>query len=214
MPDKFFLDSSRKEVDHKRILLVEGKDDAYFFEKLLQLKSANPEDVAIIATGGKTELKKSLIQLMKQSPFVRGNVLCLAIVQDADQSGANTLGNIQNDLQSVALPAPPHGVFQNGPLSVGIFVLPSASEEGDLEKVCLETVATKPRLHLTKQFFEQIQSRFGTLDRSHKRLAAIYLACSMEETKGVGRAFQKTTVFDCHHHCLNDINSFLDAFLQ
>jgi hypothetical protein len=210
-----FFSTSKGAVDREKVLFVEGEDDAFFFDKLLDLKGADPNTVGIVYLHGKYKLDENIGIFKRTRLFQEGRPRKLAIVLDADASGQNALADVQRILRTHGLPAPNHGAFEQraGSPDIGILIIPSVESDGDLEKICLGTLGDDPRLVRIEEFQEEYQQSFGRLDRIYKRRAAIFLACSKAETRGVGRAFQSSNLFDHGHQSLDEIKSFLDRFL-
>lgn len=208
-----YFDGPKGRNDRPKLLVVEGQDDAHFFDKLLTDAAADPSQIGIIYTGGTGGLERELALLAKSRPFIEGRITKIGIVQDADADPAAKINSIHAALQSIGFPSPGHGAFQAvGPLTVGVFLLPNALVQGDLELVCLSTVEATDKAQRVVAYFDGMDADYGPFDRKYKRQAFIYLACVDTETRGVGHAFSEG-VFDSDHQSLIDVKNFVTAMV-
>lgn len=211
----YFADA-KSGIDKDFVLLVEGQDDAHFVDALLEDLGADPHRTGVLYIKGKDKLSENLKNLKKSRPFLLGKIRRVAIIRDADTSGAEALQSIQNALRDFDLAMPNHADFAQAPDSpdIGIFILPSDQTDGDLERVCLTTLGSDERLAYVRDFLRRVQERFGALDRMHKREAMAYFSAVPVETRGVGWAFRKTDLFDRAHSSLDPLKDFLRRFIS
>jgi hypothetical protein len=85
--------------------------DAHFFDALLDDMEADPQRIGIAYLNGKDALEANLDSLVKTSAFVQKQMRKLAIVWDADASGAVSLKAVQSALQARGFPSPDHGLI-------------------------------------------------------------------------------------------------------
>jgi hypothetical protein len=209
-------DQSRRRFARPRVLLVEGQDDCYFFDSLLQEIGADPTRVGMRSIKGIDDLANQVAVLVRDTDFVRGVIQRYAIICDSDQSPNNALNRVAAALVASNQPVPAHATFTPAPqggAEVGVFLLPSNVVDGDLERVCLDTIPTDLKLIATQQFLTQVQQTFGPLDKRYKRLARIFLSICDTETFGVGRTFALGGVFDRTHPSLDPLRTFLQMFV-
>jgi hypothetical protein len=213
-PSGRFFDGAKGRSDREMVLMVEGQDDAFFFDVLLQQVGADPDRVGLVYIEGKTNLEMNIADLTKSRAFVTRRTRKYAIVVDSDNLPARTIHEVHQALTRNDQPTPGHAAFQASAqgVEVGIFLIPSETEDGDLEKLCLATLGDAPLLRLGRDFLEQVNRDFGPLPSLNKSLAAIYLACRREDTRGVGLAFSQG-IFNRDHACLEPVRHFLRAFI-
>ncbi|WP_342637437.1 DUF3226 domain-containing protein [Rhizobium jaguaris] len=158
-------------------------------------------------------IEKSLQSLVKSRPYQEGRIVKIAAIRDADVNPTDATGMMHRAFQSVGWPQPAPGTFEGGQnIEVGLFVVPSSDQSGDLERLCLATVADVAKAQSVTQFYAQMDATYGPLDRPYKRQCAIYLACTNVETRGPGQAFS-IGVFDRQHGVLEPLKQFLTLFL-
>jgi hypothetical protein len=121
------------------ILIVEGKEDKFFFEallKYLQITSIQVEPI-----GGKTQLARNLLELRGQAEFDT-IVKTLAVVRDADDNPEGAFQSVCGALKNANLSVPTHHLQFTADLpQTGVLILPSITKMGALEDVCLAAIA-------------------------------------------------------------------------
>lgn len=213
-PSGRYFSGPKERSDREMVLMVEGQDDAFFFDALLEQVGAVPDRVGLVYIQGKTNLGMNIADLIKSRAFVTRHTRKYAIVVDSDDVPASTIQEVHRALTVNGQPTPGHAAFQAGAqgVVVGIFLVPSEREDGDLEKLCLASLGDEPLLRLARDFLAQVNRDFGPLPSLYKSLAQIYLACRPEDTRGVGRAFRQG-IFNRDHACLEPVRNFLRAFI-
>lgn len=208
MPPAVYFDGPNRRSNRSRILIVEGEDDAKFFDHLLSDINADPDRVGIVYIRGKDNLLENLKLLAKSPSYVKGEIAKIAIVRDSDENPQAQLQSINSVMRAIGWPNfESLGFKTQGNTSYGVFLLPE-TEPGDLERVCLDTISGHKKLGLVREFYDNIIESFGALDRPYKRQASIFLACSSVETRGVGSAFA-LGLFDKNHESLGNLRNFL-----
>jgi hypothetical protein len=183
------------------LLVVEGKDEGLFFEAVLR-EYLHLSDIQVLPIGGKTNLGQNLKALKNDPNFPQ--VTALAIVRDADYAatGAAVTAAVQSfdairgalTAPGVLLPCPAaHGQFAAGPPRVGVFVMPNGLDDGMLETLCLQAVATAAEFHCLEDYFTCLQGH-GVVPipkNLHKARAHAWLSSRPEPDLRVGEAAQK-----------------------
>jgi hypothetical protein len=177
-----------------RLLIVEGADDAYFFDAILADVGASPASTGIVYLNGKDELKNEFGPFIKSAPFKHGAVNTYAIVKDADRNPGAAITEAHAILRAHGEPEPPPATFVPAPAGrvgrVGLLILPSATEPGDLEEVCLRTVAGGALTDRVDVFLTETEAAGGVIDYLSKRKVQTYLANKHGELcRGPGRGF-------------------------
>ncbi len=129
-------------IERDNLLLVEGKDELYFFKALLTHISI--EDIQIIEVGGKDKFKDEFPALLLSPNF--SAVKKYGIVRDADNNADNTFQSVTDMLNrhNQPIPTAPGEIISSNKITTGIFIMPGNSEEGMLEDLCLSTVTSHP----------------------------------------------------------------------
>lgn len=206
----FFDDKKGRE--RRTVLLVEGKDDASFFDHMFLHLGSDATVVGVSEISGKDKLAANILALSKSRPFLNGTVENVGVIIDADSNPAAALSNVHQSLNSVGWGTPQHGNFAGASPRVGIFVLPSFGATGDLEQLCLDTIPDDPRKVSAELYFNGADAQFGPFNHQSKRRAAIFLTLVHEETRGVGRAFTQG-VFNENHPSLDSLKDFLQQLV-
>jgi 5S rRNA maturation endonuclease (ribonuclease M5) len=78
------------------VIICEGKDDAYFIDKLCTEIGADVERVGVVYSSGGTNIEQEVDLLMKSSSFVAGTTERVIIIRDSDSDGPKNLsrGNV------------------------------------------------------------------------------------------------------------------------
>ena len=130
------------DVTSDSLILVEGIDDAKFVDAFL--KGMGKGGVQIAEVKGVPGFR----------PFVTGTLIRAAnfsmlqklfLVRDADQNVGAAFQSIQSILRQANLPSPaqPWQSIQQGQLTVSVAILPDESSEGNLEDLCIRSIADK-----------------------------------------------------------------------
>jgi len=143
-------DQSNIELPH--LLLVEGIDDANFFEAILNTLSLN--DVEIWPIGGGRDFKKRLGVLRKLSGFER--VISIGVIRDADTNPTAAFDSVTEAIRENGLSAPAsYGCRSTETPIVSIMILPNGiSSTGMLESLCLKAIENDPAMQCINSFFD------------------------------------------------------------
>lgn len=214
MPSIYFDQSKPKDRLRKKTLVVEGIDDAYFADRILAFEQASADEVGIVILGGIGNLTANLRDLVKSRLYVTREIQDVAVLRDADYDPAASLTDLTTALTANELPFQALGNFveYDGGRHAGAYMLPSDGTEGNLESVLLEAVADDPRRQWVTELFERVQGVHGVLDRRHKRLMQLYLACLPVDCRGPGRAYHLQAL-PTNEVVLDPLRGFIRAFL-
>ena len=183
MPPKdiFHFDN---EVVSDVLLLVEGIEDARFCNAILC--SLKRKDVQISYVKGKDNFRPFLTKLLvKSRGFSR--LRRLGIVRDADKDASSTLQSLRGALQDAKLPAPqrPWRAAEEGGLAVSLAILPDESSVGNLEDLCLRSLADSPEYACVDQYVRCRES-FGAQisdNRASKSMVYTYLSVGKDSAE-------------------------------
>ena len=146
-------------ISKANLLVVEGHDDALFFNALA--KHLNLGDIQFLPIGGKTKLRENLRVLAISPGF--SDVASLTIVRDADDNPKGAFQSVQDALKSAALPSPekPFERYGQEP-QVMVMILPEEGKAGALEDLCLNSVADDSIIRLFQVSMRATKRQFKT----------------------------------------------------
>lgn len=198
-------------LEKRNLLLVEGKDEINFFEKLLK-KLGFIDQIQVIEIGGVERMSGMLAALTLMPNFE--SVRSIGIVRDADDSVAGAEQSVRSILTQLNLPETTnHNSFTQGDLldlKIGVFIMPGEDVDGTmLEDLCLKTVENQPYLPLIENYLSELEE-VGLQLPSNKAKAKvqIYLASQKRIVHSLGLGAQRG-YWDFEHICLEDLKVFL-----
>lgn len=177
------------------LIVVEGKDEKLFLEKLLdQMGLRGITDVRDVE--GKDHFRTKIPALLKMTGFDE-NVKSLAIIRDADDNADAAFQSIQSIMRRAECepPAVMNEFQEGGDRKVGIFIMPGDSERGMLEDLCLRTVSDHPAMKCVDSFVSCIQGLEQPPNEVHlSKVKVVAFLAAMPElaiTNAVGRGAMK-----------------------
>jgi hypothetical protein len=195
------------EITESRLVLVEGYDEVVLISKYL--KRAGIVGVHVWESGGKDKFEPYLNGLVTTvSGFDR--VKTLGIIRDADDDPASAFASIRNTLRKCQLPFPTRpSEFATGKIEVGVFIVPSGTETGCLEGLCLASRADVPALRCVESFFDCVKTDTAHTGNSLlKAKCQVYMATHPDLPYRAGIAALKG-VWDLDHPCFTQLGAFL-----
>ena len=201
-----------KSIEKKKILFVEGQDEIYFFESLLEKKGI--DDVQIIYTGGKEKFAIELPAKKNLPGF--DDVTSLAVIHDADMDVQSTFQSICSTLRNNDLKCPQKlSSFVSSSPRVGVFVIPDGKSRGKLESLCLSTVKSKGIINCVDSFIECVTQESRSSGSSYKKpkdfdkaRCRAFLAAMERDTPALGIA-AKRGYWDFNSKKLDPLLDFL-----
>ena len=211
-----YFSKSNARQDSSCLIIVEGKDDALFVSALLEDMQADPSQVGIVEVEGNANFPSRLKGFLKSSSFTQGKNKSIAIICDADGSPEKVAEKLNGVLVNSGQPSLSLGVHTFNPNGVrlGLFAMPNCVECGDLEKLCLDTVAGSNLELEAESFIRAAEVHSANLAQSmngsrHKRKAQVFLAAIPEGiVRGAGQGYAKG-YFDSGHQALEPLRNFL-----
>ncbi len=159
------------EINKKKIIGVEGKDEINFFEALF--KSLNIRDIQLINFGGKDNFNNKIKQIVKLANFK--DVTHFGLIRDADDDYSGALASVKASLKNANLPVPEEN--QNfssvGVPKTGIFIMPGGNKTGMLESLCIDTIREDIDFQCVKNYIDCISEKPNNED---KAIIQVYLA--------------------------------------
>ncbi len=144
-------------INQSRILLVEGDDERHLVKGLQSLHGF--PDFQIIDYKGKDKFRSFLGTLRLTEGF--NQVTSIGILRDADSNPSGAFQSIQDSLNYNKLPCPgkPVEAARADNLSVRVFIIPGAGQQGMLETLCLQALADDPVFACVNEFSTCVQSK-------------------------------------------------------
>lgn len=175
MPRRTF---SLQDMESDSLLLVEGIDDARFFMAFLR-DGLNTTNVQIVQVGGNQRFRTFLAETLLVSENLT-NLRRLGIVTDADTNAAAAFQRIRSALADAGFPAPRQvwDTAQSNSLGVSVAVLPDGSAPGDLEALCLSSLAGDPLTTCVDQYIACARAAGRQISEPNKARLHAYLAAS------------------------------------
>ena len=209
---KIVLPRNDAMLSASKVLLVEGKDEFFFFEELLRYFMLDAQfDMQPREVGGKDKFPKEFPAFLNDPNFHK--VTAYAIIRDADTNSKAALASAQNLLKKYNQPYPKaHGeIASNGIVKVGLFIMPGNGSKGMLEDLCLQVVKDHPIMPYVEDFIGNLKN-ITTIrlpkNESKAKLQA-FLAGMPVTVANVGLAAKKGYwAFD--HESFSELQSFLN----
>lgn len=208
------MPQKKKIIEKESLVIVEGKDEVNFFEKLLGKLEISAQ---VMDIGGKNVFPTD--EGFEAIKIIEGykNIKSLAVIRDAD-SGKNAAHSAFQSVKTVlernnvvSPPAPGQFVEQDG-LKVGIFIMPDCESEGMLEDLCLKSVDDEPVLKCADKFLDCVNTSVKEDEKPRnlsKAKAQTFLAGKKEIVSSVGLGAKKD-YWNFDHECMNKIKEFLE----
>lgn len=189
-------------------LLVEGKDQKNFFEKMLG-HIGKADAVEVRDFGGVANLKKFLAAFTLRRDF--GFVESLGVIRDAENTAAGAFASVCGGLEAADLPVPAtvgESASGAGRPTVAVFLL--GGDGGMLETLLNSTVAEEPEQECVDLFLACVDRvRGAPVPRPHKARAHAWIATRDHPEVSVGVAAQKG-YWRLEHPALRELGTFLE----
>ncbi len=139
-------------IEQEKLLLVEGIEDARFFDAFLR-KGLGKAEVQVAKVDGKGNFRRFISDtLVKADNF--SSLRSLGVLRDADENPDRAFDSLQGALQDAGLPAPaqPWEPVESNGRTVSLGVLPGNGATGDLEQLCLQSIDNRNTLTCIENF--------------------------------------------------------------
>ena len=189
------------EIEHKQLLLVEGKDDEGFFQELRHRHGIS--SLQIENYEGKNNLRAYLHTLRERPRF---EILeRIGITRDADESKESAKQSVYNALSKENLPLP--GEQPNDAPIVSVLILPPERNTGCLETLIWESIETTTNANCIREFVDCINARSSENLRTKAKVHA-YIAAQSKPGLKIGEA-TKAGYWDLGHPAFDSVTAFL-----
>ena len=142
--------SFRKE----KVIVVEGKDDMYFFKSLLE--KSKIADIQIFYFKGKGDFKNKFQYILKISGF--NKVKKIVAILDADKSYQNTKQSIMTNINKTFKASDDPLIFSSSNPNVAYFIMPNNKDKGMMETLCIASQKNSPAMKQVGRFIGEVNS--------------------------------------------------------
>ena len=160
-------------VDKKKIILVEGEDELYFFIHLLEYKKIS--DIFVESFKGKDKLTTHIETLIKRDGF--DDVTSIIIFRDSDDSSKSASDSINYSLRKndlITTNIEPFKMNEHNNKKIGFGLFPGVDENGvlintgTLEHLCLNLFRDNTNNTIIKNYLDDFQEKNGKFKCLHK----------------------------------------------
>ena len=214
------METPEKESCHRRQpeeisapyqLIVEGKDDKYFFEAFLE--NSRISGVQIPSLDGKNNLNDFLKAFALTPGFYI--VKAIGIIRDSNSDPKASFQSVQTALANAGLPVPKKEIVPAGENPrVSVLMIPGIEESGSLEALCLQAVSDCPAISCVESYIDCLKrNKLKLQPNIYKAKLQAYLASLDEYTRDLGLAAKKS-VWPFTSPAFNRIRDFLFRFVS
>ena len=197
------------DVRQETLLLVEGLDDARFFDAFLRYTGKSGYQIA--SANGRGNFRTFLRETLRGSPNFR-RLRSIAVIRDADESAASAFQSVQDAIDRAGFPAPPQAFSsaQSGTLKVSVAILPDGQQPGALEDLCLRSVAQHPAIHCVDEYLSCLEASGISTEQSGKSRLHAFLSAGADPGLRIGEAAD-AGVWDWDSDAFRQLGEFLEG---
>lgn len=196
-------------IKKEKIIIVEGKDDKYFFDRLL--KKLIIKDIQVLYFKGKEEFKNNFVSVPKISGF--NNVKKIIVILDADESYQATEDSVKTNINKILKASDGPLVFSSSNPSVAYFIMPNNKDKGMLETLCIASQKKSSAMIQVDRFISEVDSDVMIKEKpknKDKAKAQAYLSIMPEIAYGMAYGIVKN-YWDLNHPDFQKLTSFLKS---
>ena len=195
-----------EEITESKLLLVEGRSDERLCVSLL--KRIRIRNVQVIDVEGKGKFRARL-NAIASSPDFRSTVRSLGIMRDADKNKDNAFRSTHDALVSAGLPAPDSPLEIAGQTPrVGVLIVPDGEVKGELEDMCLASVADDPAMACVIEYLECVEKVAPPPNNRSKAKVQAFLASRRKPGLLLGEAAD-AGYWDWNHSAFSPLKKLL-----
>ena len=173
-------------ADSIKLLLVEGRDDLRFFNAMRRYLGIN--NIEIDSYNGKPNLGNELADWVRNPGFQQFSGV--GIVRDADNSSNSAFDSVISSLQRAGLPIPaaPLTPAERDGLRVSVLILPPDGGRGELEDVCLSSIAGSPDMQCVDRYFDCLNNTAPLINPNRVAKARLHAYLAAGPVRAAGPA--------------------------
>ena len=142
------------QFEKEKVVIVEGKDDMYFFESLLE--KSEIDDIQVFCFKGKGDFKNKFQYISDISGF--NKVKKVVAVLDADENYQNTKQSIEDNINKIFKASNEPLTFSLDNPSVAYFIMPNNKDKGMMETLCIASQKDNPAMKQVNRFIGEVDS--------------------------------------------------------
>lgn len=195
--------------EKEKIVIVEGRDDKMFFEKLLEKLKIN--DIQIHVLEGKINFKNNFVDVKEVRGF--NNVKKIIVILDADENYQNTKDSIKTNINKILKASDEPLVFSSSNPSVAYFIMPNNKDIGMLETLCVASQKNSPAMKQVDKFISEVDSDDMIKEKPNnkdKAKAQAYLSIMPKIACGMAYGIVKN-YWDLEHPDFQKLINFLKS---
>ena len=175
-----------RQITEKTLLIVEGKEDEFFFSALAHHLGLT--ELQVLGIGGKGQLRG----ILKAPPPGFRSVTSLGIIRDANSDPDAAFKSVCDALQNAGLTVPPAVCEPAGHKpQVIVLILPDGQRPGMLEDVCLQSIQSDAVSPCIDQFFKCVEERAKAPREPSKARVHAFLSSRETPDLRLGEAAEK-----------------------
>jgi hypothetical protein len=173
-----------------KIVLCEGKEDLLVVRSICNASGIG--GITVETCLGRNNLESYLREIPKRPEFTRGEVESLAVLIDAEKSGASAWQKIQNAVKlGFGVQLQNQGDFLGESPRIAGFVISGADGNGMLEDLCLEAVSGRAGYPCLLQYFKCLAEKTEVQEYHAKAKFRAWMASQTDFELGVSLAADK-----------------------
>ena len=172
-------------LEHPRLLLVEGRDDYWFFRRIIERR--RNDAIQIVEFGGKDKLGEFLTNALVPRVRATDMIRIIGVVRDADSLYDRAFQSVGDSLRRAGLPIPlapltyADGMLDGAAIRVATYIMPDNGSPGDLETLCLDAVQSAPAMTCVDHYFDCLQSISQVPAQESKARLRAFLAANPDD---------------------------------
>jgi hypothetical protein len=186
-----------------RLLVCEGPEDHYFFDALIN--RWNVPKFHIINSGGNRNIRGTVSDFQIKRPRTYKQIRDIVFVFDNDEDKDGNFKAIKDQINSVfgagAAPESPGDTVKKDNISITVYMVPSADDNGHLERLCLTSARNANAIigqHIDHFLATVGADGWGNVSRYGKAWLRTNLAvrCARDPFVPLGHVFSKDALSD------------------
>ena len=161
------------------LIIVEGKDDQFFFEAMC--RHLGFDSVQVREVRGKPSYQKKIETITRLKGYE--DLIGLGLVRDSDSNPEDSLRSMQAALENIDLPVPTAQLdIERGSKNTIIFTVPNASESGEIEDLILKSLVDDTALNCVGVYFSCLAVNTDVFPKKESKAKIQAFLASREET--------------------------------
>jgi hypothetical protein len=193
------------------VIITEGRDEQAMCESAAAAVGAG--DLDILNASGRHSLRATLSAVALDVGF--SDVRSIGVIRDADNDEQASLRSVLDALRAAGMPAPSTSleVAEDGTRRVVVLILPGGGSQGEIEDLCLRSLADTPLIGCVDDYFRCVERIVSMPAKLSKARLQTYLATMPEHTRSIGVALRRRYI-DIDNAAFSSVRRFIDLLVQ